>query len=77
MFMLNFLNRSGAGKTYFVFDLIPNFKAKRERSGALAERSERLVKTDLEESSLWSGCAESDRGYKTPSLAYCHYTTAR
>lgn len=24
-----------------------------------------------------SGCAESNRGYKTPSLAYYHYTTAR
>ena len=59
------------------FDLIPKYKGFGERSAAPAARSEPSFSSKNSESIVWSGRAESNRGYMHPMHAYYHYTTAR
>ena len=59
------------------FDFVPKYTEKCERSPAAGGASEQTNASEFEKSLSWSGRRESNPGYKTPSLAYCHYTTPR
>ena len=47
------------------------------QSGLAERRSREATSSENLTCFIWSGCGESNPGCKTPSLAYCHYTTAR